>query len=276
MLVNYHTHTQWSDGQNTLAEMIDGARLAGLDELGISDHYAPFPDGRRVDWGISDLDTLDAYITEVQAAMRDTTDLKIRLGIEVDFFPETVETVRDVLNQYPFDYVIGSVHFVENLFEVGNGRRYFPIDFSPDPWEAITQDARNIVWQRYWQLLRVMAETGLFDFVGHLDLPKKYGYLPTVDTTAEATAALEAIAAAGMAIEINTAGWNKPIGEAYPSLELLTEAFRLDIPLTINADAHTPGDLTANYDRACALARQAGYTEILRFAGRQRFAFPLP
>ena len=111
--------------------------------------------------------------------------------------------------------------------------------------------------------------------IGHLDLPKKYGFLPTADLTTEANAALDAIAAAGLAIELNTAGWQKPINEAYPSPALLRPARERDIPLLINADAHVPADAAADYDRARALAREARYSELVRFERRQRFTYPL-
>src|SRR5262249_54814549 len=105
---------------------------------------------------------------------------------------------------------------------------------------------------------------------------KKFGHRPTADLDNEESAALDAIAAAGMAIEINTAGWNLPAREAYPSLRLLRAARQRRIPLLINSDAHRPEHLTWEFDRARALARDAGYTELSRYAGRRRFAVPLP
>jgi histidinol-phosphatase (PHP family) len=78
-----------------------------------------------------------------------------------------------------------------------------------------------------------------------------------------------------MAIEINTAGWSLPAAEAYPSLELLREARSREIPLLINADAHFPEFLTRDFDRARVLAREAGYTGLVRYERRERFPVPL-
>ena len=91
----------------------------------------------------------------------------------------------------------------------------------------------------------------------------------------ESDAALDALAAAGMAIEINTAGWSLAAAEAYPSLDLLARARRREIPLLINADAHFPEFLTRNLDRARALAREAGSSELIRYEQRQPIAYPL-
>ncbi|MHB0937548.1 MAG: histidinol-phosphatase [Armatimonadota bacterium] len=269
MLINYHNHTDWSDGRATLEEMIAGARAAGLAEFGLSDHYAPFPDGRAVEWALA-ADFLPEYVERILAAKTaEASGLVIRLGIEIDFFPETIEAAKTELARYPFDYLIGSVHFVKP------GPHFFPIDYDASRWEVLSAEKVNTVWRLYWVQIRALAESGCCDFIGHLDLPKKYGFLPTADFTAEANAALDAIAAAGLAIEINTAGWQKPVNEAYPSLSLLRAARERDIPLLINADAHIPADAAADYDRARALARQAGYAELVRFERRQRFMYPL-
>ena len=263
MLTSYHNHTTWSDGAPTLAAQIQAAKAAGLDELGISDHYVLYPGGEEVDWSLP-LDMLGDYVLELRAAAHEVRGLTLRLGIEADFFPETIEDLRERLAPYPWDYVIGSVHYVDG----------FPIDENTRFWDALSPEEQNEKWRLYWVRIRQLAESGVFDFVAHPDLPKKFGHRPTVDLTAEITAALDAIAAADMAIEINTAGWSLPAGEAYPSLELLQAARAREIPLLINADAHFPEFLTRNFDRARDLAREAGYTELVRYQRRQRYPVP--
>lgn len=264
MLTSYHNHTNWSDGAPTLAAQIHAAKAAGLDELGISDHYVLYPGGEQVDWSLP-LDLLGDYVLELRAAATEVRGLTLRLGIEADFFPETIDDLRERLAPYPFDYVIGSVHYVDG----------FPVDENTRFWDALSETERNEKWRLYWVRIRQLAESGVFDFVAHPDLPKKFGHRPTVDLAAEITAALDAIAAADMAIEINTAGWNLPAGEAYPSLDLLKAARARELPLLINADAHFPEFLTRDFDRARVLAREAGYTELVRYERRQRYPVPL-
>jgi len=264
MLISYHNHTAWSDGRPTIPELIAGARAAGVNELGISDHFAVTPDGKSPDWSIQP-EKLDAYVDDVQKAARNTDDLTIRLGVEVDFFPETLETSISLLRQYPFDFIIGSVHFIDE----------FTIDLNSDHWEEISQEARNLIWQAYWKHITAAAKSGYFDFIAHFDLPKKFKFYPDIDLTADALAALDAIAAADMALEINTSGWYKPVREAYPRFFYLEEARRRNIPLIISADAHYYNHVTRDFERAGKLAAAAGYTELVRYEKRKRFLYPL-
>lgn len=264
MLISYHNHTHWSDGAPTLAAQIQAAQRAGLDELGISDHYVLRPDGVEVDWSMP-LDLLGDYVLQLRAAAHETKGLTLRLGIEADFFPETVEALKERLADYPFDYLIGSVHYVDD----------FPIDETGQKWDALTQAEQNEMWRMYWTRVRELGESRAFDFVGHIDLAKKFGHRPTIDLKREALEALDAVRAADMAIEINTAGWSLPAKEAYPSLDLLHAARAREIPLLINSDAHFPEFLTRDFERARDLAREAGYTELVRYDRRERIPYPL-
>jgi histidinol-phosphatase (PHP family) len=264
MRISYHNHTTWSDGKSSIPEMIEAARKAGLDELGISDHFALAPDRRRFSWS-SPLESLEAYVEDVLEAIRNTKDLTIRLGVEVDYFPETLEESIKRLALYPFDFLIGSVHFIDE----------FIVDLNAKPWEGLSQDQRDEIWRVYWHHLRNAAESRCFDFIGHFDLPKKFGFFPSIDLTKEALAALDAIASADAAIEINCSGWDKPAQEAYPKQLYLQEARLRNIPLLINADAHSADDITRHFGRARELAASAGYTELVRFEKRQRFSYPL-
>jgi histidinol-phosphatase (PHP family) len=261
---SYHNHTTWSDGRASLAEMIDAARREGLEEFGISDHYALAPGEPRFQWALAP-ELLDDYVAQVQEAAIDTGDMTIRLGLEVDYFPETIGLIEKRLAAYSFDYIITSVHFVDG----------FAIDLNAQPWEELSQDRINGIWRDYWRHLSQAAETGLFDIIGHFDLPKKFRFYPSVDLTGEALKALDSVAAADMAIEINTAGWDRPVGEAYPSEFFLQEARRRKIPLIISADAHSANSVTRHFDRAHRLAADAGYTELVRFEKRKRFPYPL-
>ncbi len=261
---SYHNHTTWSDGLATVQEMIESARKAGLLELGFSDHFALAPGNQELCWALPP-DSLDSYVSEIQQAIASTKDITVRLGLEVDYFPETVDLIRSRLAVHSFDYLIGSVHFVDG----------FPIDLDAQPWKELSQSSRDSVWRGYWQCLRAAAQSGIFDIIGHFDLPKKFKFGPSVDLTEEALAALDAVASSDMAIEINTSGWDKPAREAYPSLFYLQEARRRKIPLVISTDAHSTGEVARHFERARQLVRGAGYTELVRFERQQRFKHPL-
>jgi histidinol-phosphatase (PHP family) len=264
LLISYHTHTRWSDGKCSVEDHVQAARAAGLDEVGISDHLLLPPDGRTAAWSMS-ADRLPDYVDTVREAARRHRSVRVRLGIEADFLPETVAALAGLLGSHPFDYVIGSVHRVDG----------FPLDETPRSWERLDREAVDATWRRYWERIRQLAASRQFDIVAHLDLPKKFGFRARSDLSEPIAEALDAIAGAGMAIEINTSGWHWPAGEAYPSPDLLRGARRRGIPLVISADAHVPQHLTRDFGRARELALGAGYRELVRFESRRRFAVPL-
>ncbi|HWB59651.1 MAG TPA: histidinol phosphate phosphatase, partial [Chthoniobacteraceae bacterium] len=131
------------------------------------------------------------------------------------------------------------------------------------------------IWELYWKAYEQCIRSALFDFVAHPDLVKKFGHRPPGDLRKYYEPSIAAAAEKNVAIEINTAGLRKPVGEMYPSLEFLQMARAAGIPLLINSDAHAPGEVGANFAEASALAREAGYAETLRFNKRKRTAVPL-
>ncbi len=200
------------------------------------------------------------YVTLVQDLARDyRADLRIVLGLEADYIEETIDQTAAVLAQYPFEYVIGSVHVLADGFPFDHPAvRHELVDYGIDR-----------VYLESLELVARAASSGLFQVMGHIDHVKKFGH-PSRDGDAVAAAAakaLRAIAAAGAAVELNTAGYRKPVGESYPAPHLLAAAAQLGIPLTFGSDAHRPADVGADFARAAAVARQAGYTAALRFAG---------
>src|SRR5947208_1049457 len=104
MTISYHNHTTWSDGKATIREQIEAAKAIGLTELGISDHYVAHH-GERVSWSM-ELRRIGEYAEAVLKGAADSGEAVVRLGIEADYFPETVDSVREVLSAIPFDYVI--------------------------------------------------------------------------------------------------------------------------------------------------------------------------
>lgn len=263
-MTSYHVHTRWSDGVASIEEVVRAAVREGLDEVGISDHYVIYPDNTPIEWSM-DTTRLDQYVEEILEAGRRQPAVRVRLGIEVDYLPETIEQTRQALAPYPFDYIIGSVHYIDS----------FPIDGHRKHWDALTQDQIDATWIAYYERAIDMARSGVFDFAAHLDLPKKFGHAPSVSLQAEVAAALDALAAADMAIEINTSGWSLPAREAYPAPGILRLARKRGIPILINADAHTPRYLTRNFDLARELATDCGYDSVVRYERRCRTSVPI-
>jgi len=122
----------------------------------------------------------------------------------------------------------------------------------------------NEIFADYFSLLAEAAATGLFDVMGHLDLPKKFGYRPQANVCELARGVIQSMVEHGVAFEINTAGRDKPVGEFYPSADLVAACCRAGVKLTLGSDSHAPEEVGRYFDEAAAVAKSAGYTEIMR------------
>jgi histidinol-phosphatase (PHP family) len=261
MIADYHIHTRMCrHAEGEPREYVERAVALGMDEMGFADHL-PFlagwepRDDLTDDWAMRP-DELDGYCTTVLDLAREyAADVRIVLGIEADFIPDTLEETAAALRQYPFEYVIGSVHIVGDRFGFDH----------PEMVGRLEAYGIDRIHLESLELTRQAAESGLFDVVGHLDHAKKFG--PPRDreaVAAAASAALRAVAAAGMRVEINTGGLRKPVGETFPGPALLAEAHALGIPLVLGSDAHRPEHVGHGFERAAELARAAGYEALSR------------
>jgi histidinol-phosphatase (PHP family) len=206
-------------------------------------------------------DDLDDYCQFV----REETDLK--LGIEADFIPGREDRMANLLDGRGWDYVVGSVHFIGD-------RALDTEEFSI--WTQ-TASAENI-WRRYFEMLGEAAQSGLFDIMAHPDLVKVWGKdrpLPDGDLRRFYYPAMEAIADAGVAVEVSTAGFRKPVGEIYPAPAFLEMAIDAGAPLALSSDAHVPEQLGWEYGKAVELLESLGVKEIAVFEKRERRLEPL-
>ena len=116
----------------------------------------------------------------------------------------------------------------------------------------------------------------LFDIHAHPDLPKKWGARPPGDLRRYYEPVVAALAETGAAYEISTAGRRKPCAECYPAPGFARLACAVGVPVVLSSDAHRPAEVGRDFDHAAALAREAGYTSVLRFRGREPAPEPLP
>jgi histidinol-phosphatase (PHP family) len=256
---DYHMHTPLC--RHAVGEPVDYARCAeaaGLTEIGFSDH-SPMPRDDFDNWRMFDRQ-LDEYVAKVRLAQKNFPQLTIRLALEVDYLPGHEDWIRSLAARHPWDYFIGSVHYVSDSWDIDN-----PAKLSE--WKK--RDAFE-VWKIYFDRLALAAESNLFDIIGHADLPKKFGIRPAQDCTPLYEKFLDAVARSNCAIELNTAGLRKDCKEIYPSRDLLQIAFAKHIPITFGSDAHAPEEVGMNFIEAMELARATGFSETCRFQQRQR------
>ena len=254
-----HMHTPLC--RHAAGEPVDYARRAveiGLTEIGFSDH-SPMPRDDFDDWRMLDRQ-LDEYVAKVRLAQQEFPQLTIRLALEVDYLPGHENWIRSLAARHPWDYFIGSVHYVSESWDIDN-----PAKLSE--WKK--RDPFT-VWQSYFDRLTLAAASGLFEIIGHADLPKKFGIRPQQDCLPLYEKFLDAAAKAGCAMELNTAGLRKDCQEIYPCRPLLQLAFQKNVPITFGSDAHAPGEVGMNFTEAVDLARSVGYTKSCQFQQRHR------
>jgi histidinol-phosphatase (PHP family) len=272
VIVDYHMHLRGSDdlprGRYSAAraeEYVDQARAAGVDEIGFSDHVYYFRQAEslwEIPWMLERVaDDLDDYVAAVEEAK--ARGLPVKLGLEVDYFPGIEDELARLLEPYPWDYLLGSVHFVDG----------FSVDQEPGlVHELEIEDA----WRRYFSWLRGAAESGLFDVLSHPDLVKFFGRRPSADLTHGLHVEVaDSVAETDVCVEVSAAGLHKPVGELYPDRELLALCRERDVPITLASDAHRPEHVGRDVDRAAGLAREVGYETVTVFEGRERRQEPL-
>ncbi|MCK4737623.1 MAG: histidinol-phosphatase [Sulfurimonas sp.] len=254
MIVDLHNHTKFcnhADGE--IYEYIERAIKCNIKYFGFSEH-APMNFDEKYRMSFEQMNQYEQNILDARETYKDK--IEILLGYEVDYLKGYMD--ERVLNA-DVDYLIGSVHFID---EWGFDNPEFIGNYEH-------QDIDEI-WQKYFNAIEDMANSKLFDIVGHLDLIKIFKFVPKKDITEIAKNALLAIKKADMSIEINVAGLRKPIGEIYPSTVLLKEIKKLDIPITFASDAHKPEQVGLFSDEAVKIAKNIGYTKCALYRKRKK------
>ncbi len=275
MIVDYHMHPRRPGGSPGVEDLdhtleaveryVEAAARAGVDEIGFTEHVYYFRETRRLWTAPYQVDRcrfeLEPYVDAVVEGKR--RGYPVKLGLEVDFVPGREEETRALLEPYPWDYLLGSIHFLDDL----------GIDGPPRLVDAVGVDE---AWRRYFAALAAAARSGLFDSLAHPDLVKIFGDRPDAGLTTRLYAdAADAVAEAGVAVEISSAGEYKPVAEPYPAAALL-RAFRgRGVPITLASDAHLAENVGRGLERVVAHARAAGYDTVTVLEGRGKRQEPL-
>ncbi|MDP6903414.1 MAG: histidinol-phosphatase HisJ family protein [Verrucomicrobiota bacterium] len=251
---DYHMHTPLC--RHAKGEPVEYAARAlelGLPEIGFSDH-SPVEHDDQDDWRML-ASELTQYVSKVEYARESHPALPIRLGLEVDFIPGHEPWIKEMASRHDWDYFIGSVHYISGKWDFDNPKYIAE-------WENRSVDE---IWSEYFERLTCAADSGLFQIIGHPDLPKKFGHRPTCDNTGLYLNFFAACESTDTCIELNTAGLRRDCAEIYPSLEFLKLAKSSNVQITFGSDAHSPSEVGMNLEDATTLARKAGYEQCCRF-----------
>jgi histidinol-phosphatase (PHP family) len=262
---DYHMHTPLcKHAAGPMEDYVERGIELGLREIGFADHN-PLPGGRSANVRMSEAE-LEYYVervTELRFRYRGRID--VMLGLEMDYLEGLEDYLEQQLAKYPWDYVIGSIHFLDNACREGS----WPKNYSGDAQK---------LYARYFELMRRMARSGLCDIVAHFDVPKRSGRLPCEREADDITHTLQEIKNAGICIEINTSGYRHaelPEPQPYPAPPIIEEALGLGIPLTVNSDAHAPDQVGFRFAQIEKLLKRKGCRRLVKFDRRKREMYDL-
>ena len=269
-----HNHTLASHGLATVGEMFAAAQARKLAWYGFSEH-SPLPPGYSCPLYKGDLAvTFPAYAAEVMALREQTAGHagggqsgapRVLLGMELDWLPVNMPWMRDAVSRYPFDYIIGGLHFVGDV-PVGSPRSWGP---------EVERPQRFARYDAYYEAMRELAASGMVDVVAHPDFIKVCCYedfqtwLALPGSTDRVAAALEAMRATDTAMEVSSAGLRKPFHEPYPGPAIMRLAADLGLTISFGSDAHNIQDTGSHFDTLAEYAASYGFARSRIFIGRQ-------
>jgi len=262
-VIDYHVHERHSRDAitATVAEYVKVAEARGINEIAFTTHL--ITTGPDVDVSIP-VEELSEYVDEIEDA-KETTNVRLLIGLEVDYFPEEERHLEHILSEYQFDFILGSTHYINGI-DIGS--RSLAEQFFAG--RSISEGA-----DEYFRVWRQAIESGLFDVMAHPDYWRKYIHLfreraHWSDYGSVVFDALELLAKDGVGIEVNTSGIRHGIGSFFPLQEFLIAAHDVGVKaVTVGSDSHTAGTLGFKLEEAARQLREAGFTTMSTFRGRK-------
>ena len=267
---DFHVHEYHSSDAPgaTVAGYCRVAEERGIDEIGFATHFIIA--GPDIEHGISP-DLIPEYFEEIEAAQA-STDVKLRVGLEVDYFPGEERRLATVLDEYPFDFILGSLHYIRG-HDIGS--RSGSIAFFSG---RRIEEALGV----YYDGWREAVESGLFDVMAHPDYFRKYLHLarhlhPTFEEYGPTVfGAIDSLRSCGVGVEVNSSGYRHGIGDCYPLLEFMRAVREAGVDaVIIGSDAHAVQGLGVKLDETVRRLEAAGYSHVSVYEGRRNRRLPL-
>jgi histidinol-phosphatase (PHP family) len=255
---DYHIHTMYSDGKAEPEDYIVPAISAGIKELGFSEHINLFVDNQM--WCM-DPGRISDYISHLSRLREAVSNIQIRIGLEIDYFPGKEEEIYKYIKGLELDYVLGSVHYLGDM-TVDNGADFY--------------ENKNIdeLYDSYFGYVNEAVASGLFDIIAHCDLIRIYGYKPATTPEHLYRVLAHNMKIHDVAFEVNTNGRNRPLGDFYPDRRFLKFFSEENVPVCVNSDAHMPARVGQYFDEAYLLLKESGYKEMAVFNNHERSLVP--
>lgn len=254
MSVDLHNHTiLCNHAEGSIDEYVQKAIDEKIKYFGFADH-APMNFDTTYRMNFNQMQEYENSILDVREKYK--KEISILLAYEVDFLSSYID--ERVLNA-KVDYLIGSVHFI--------GEWGFD---NPEFIGEYKHKDINKIWQEYFDAIKALAKSNLFEIVGHIDLIKVFNFLPTKEIKVLAKDAIKEIKKANMVVELNAAGYRKPIKQPYPGKEIMELLCEYDIPITFSSDAHKPEQIGYMKEEIKEYAKEYGYKKCAIFSKKER------
>lgn len=266
-----HMHTEFStDCDSPVRAMIEGAIAKGLKSVCFTDHndkdYPPHPDLGKIAFTFD----VDQYFETMRAFQKEYAEkIGIRIGIEIGLQPHLGEYYHELVQKYPFDFVIGSVHVVHGM----------------DPYYGKIFEGRqdaDVYRETFEATLENLEAVSDFDVLGHIDYVVRYGreqdkqysysaFAPYIDEI------LKKVIAMGKGIELNTAGLKYGLSFCHPHPDIIRRYRELGGEIiTIGADAHKPEHIAYDFGKVSDILKSCGFKYYTEFAERRPIFKQLP
>lgn len=261
---NYHTHCLFCDGKGRPEDYVKEAIKLGFTSLGFSSHAPlPFP----TEWTMKE-ENLTLYIDEIKNLKEKyKNQIEIYCGLEIDYLEGISGPNSTKFKDLPLDYTIGSVHLIKNE----NTGNYLPIDNTKEDYKKILEvffkGHIKAFTAEYYRLIREMLSNHKPHILGHIDLIRKNNsdYFSEEEDwyRQQVFETLDLIKDSKVILEVNTGAMARGyLSTPYPSFWILKRCCEMDIPITLNSDAHSPENLNFYFKESLNLIKQAGYRNI--------------
>ena len=261
---DFHVHERHSGDakEATVEAYCLAAEARGIDEIGFATHLIIA--GPETRYGISP-ELIPEYFKEIESAQA-STRVKLRIGLEVDYFPDEVRLLDSLLDEYPYDFILGSIHYVAS-YDIGTREGFASFMAGRRIEEALD------TYYGYW---REAVESGLFDVMAHPDYFRRpmrviNETLPCFNEYGSAVfKAIDSLKNCGVGVEVNTSGYRHGVNDCYPILGMMRAFNKAGIEtVTVGSDSHKVEQLGLDLDKAVKTLQEAGYSYLCVFEGRK-------
>jgi histidinol-phosphatase (PHP family) len=266
-----------------IAAYCDEAARHGVNELALTEHSHRFVDVAAIVgpfwqkfgheptsvtmaeyWDFHARNSLEEYVALAQRAKDE--GLPVKIGLEVDYYKDQMDDVSAMLAQYPFDVLIGSVHWL-GTWQLDD------IDNEVNMHEWTIRDV-DTCWRDYTRALEELCSANAVDVLAHPDLIKVAGYYAS--SPGEFWDAMtESAAKVDISLECSSAGWKKPVGEQYPAEGFLDRLVEKGVTFTTASDAHRNERVGERAGDLATMLEARGVHELASYTGRKRTMIPL-